>query len=65
MEVCVNIKPIKKAPKGALSFIRKECRRRTALTDLVAVADVFAVAVAVEAAVAAGLDPDAELAHAD
>ena len=45
-------------------MFRMGCHRRTALTDLVAAADVVAVAVAVEAAVDSDLDSAVALVHA-
>lgn len=51
----------KKAPKGAFIFIRMECHRRTALTDLVAAGVVDAVAGADVAAAVVDLDSAAAL----
>lgn len=47
---------IKKAPKGALSFIRMGCHRRTALTDSAAAAVAVVDAVVVVPDFAAVLD---------
>lgn len=62
MTLVITLKLYKKAPKGAFIFIRMECHRRTALTDLVAAAGVVdAVAEADVAAAVVDLDSAAAL----